>query len=132
MGSPPASGGSSLNRITVPDLVVIGLLILLGVYFLASAETPSGLGHTVIIKSMTGETLTLDINRDQTFEVEGPLGKTSVRIADGAAEFISSPCPHDLCVSRGRVSKAGQWIACLPNGVIARISGQAEYDGITP
>ncbi|MFH1312962.1 MAG: NusG domain II-containing protein [Candidatus Eisenbacteria bacterium] len=126
------SGGSSLNRITVPDLVVIGLLIVLGVYLLGSGETPGGRGHTVVIRSMTGETLTLDINRDQTLEVEGTLGKTTVHIANGAAEFTSSPCPHGLCVSRGRISRAGQWIACLPNGVVAQISGQADYDGITP
>jgi len=91
-----------------------------------------GSGRTVVIRSLEGRTLTLDLHDDQALKVDGPLGTTSIRIADGAVTFVSSPCPHGLCVSRGSISKAGQWIACLPNGVVARISGQADYDGITP
>jgi hypothetical protein len=81
---------------------------------------------------MRGEMLTLDLGCDQTLYVEGPLGTTSIRIEDRAVTFISSPCPHGLCVSKGSISRAGEWIACLPNGVVARISGRADYDGITP
>jgi hypothetical protein len=111
---------------------VIGLLTAIGVYFLGWGEGPEGQGEAVVIASMKGETLTVDINRDQILEVEGPLGKTRIVIARGAVEFTSSPCPHNLCVSKGCVSRAGEWIACLPNGVVARITGKAEYDGITP
>jgi hypothetical protein len=86
----------------------------------------------VVIKSVGGETLRFSIDRDRALAVEGLLGETRITIEDGGVRFVSSPCPHDFCVSRGRVSRAGEWIACLPNGVIARISGQAAYDGITP
>ena len=103
-----------------------------GVYLLVSGDSPAGEGRTVVVRSMKDETLTLDIDHDRTLEVKGPLGTTLIRIEDGAVQFIRSPCPHGLCISRGSISKPGQWIACLPNGVVARISGEADYDGITP
>ncbi len=56
--------------------------------------------------------------------VPGPLGETVVVIRDGAVQVISSPCPEKICVKTGRISKPGQWIACLPNRVFISIRGR--------
>jgi hypothetical protein len=39
-------------------------------------------------------------------------------------QVISSPCPEKICVKTGRISKPGQWIACLPNRVFISIRGR--------
>ena len=90
------------------------------------------MGQRVVIRSLKGDTLMLDLARRQTVEIEGLLGTTTVAIEDGAVRFIDSPCPHRLCIKKGPVSRVGDLVACLPNGVIARIEGRSGYDGITP
>lgn len=132
MGWPEASGGLSLSRISRYDVILITLLVLIGVYLVTRGRSGVGTGHTVWVESVTGESLTFDIHGDRTIDVRGVIGTTTIRVEGGTLRFISSPCPHGLCVDKGSISQAGEWIACLPNGVVAGISGQADYDGITP
>jgi hypothetical protein len=47
-----------------------------------------------------------------------------VAIRDGAVEVLSSPCREKICVKTGKVSKPGQWIACLPNKVFVAVRGR--------
>lgn len=85
-----------------------------------------------MVRSLGGENLVLDLGRRQTVEVEGLLGTTTISIENETVRFVESPCPHRLCVKKGPVSRVGDLIACLPNGVVARIVGESDYDGITP
>lgn len=94
----------------------------------SDAET----GRAVVVRCLGGESMVLDLHRQQKVEVEGPLGITTISVEDGTVRFIDSPCPHRLCVKRGRVSRVGDLIACLPNGVVAKITGESDYDVITP
>jgi len=64
------------------------------------------------------------LDAEATVRVPGPLGATVVEIADGAVRVISSPCPEKICIKTGRISKPGQWIACLPNRVFISIRGR--------
>jgi hypothetical protein len=64
------------------------------------------------------------LDAETTVRVPGPLGETVVEIADGAVRVISSPCPEKICIKTGRISKPGQWIACLPNRVFISIRGK--------
>jgi hypothetical protein len=57
--------------------------------------------------------------------VPGPLGDTVVEIAEGSARVLSSPCAEKTCVKSGRISRPGQWIACLPNRVFVEIRGRS-------
>ena len=61
------------------------------------------------------------LDSETTLRVAGPLGETEVVITDGAVQVISSPCPEKICIKTGRISKPGQWIACLPNRVFISI-----------
>jgi hypothetical protein len=56
--------------------------------------------------------------------VPGPLGDTVVVIENGSVRVVSSPCPEKICIKTGRISKPGQWIACLPNKVFISIRGR--------
>jgi hypothetical protein len=116
----------------VPDILVICVLIAIGLYFLGSNTSGTPGGRTVTIRTLAGESSTYDLDTDRTIEVTGTIGTTSVTIENRSVRFASSCCPHGLCVKKGPISRSGDWIACLPNGVIARVHGEAAYDGITP
>jgi hypothetical protein len=127
-----SSGGTNLNRITAGDVTLIALLLLLGFYLLGFGSSDGNRGRTAVIRNMKGEVLTLDLTAERRVVVDGQTGTTEIMIGDGCVRFLSSPCPHKLCVKRGRILRAGEWIACLPNGVVVKILGDAGYDGITP
>ncbi len=58
-------------------------------------------------------------------------GHNKVVIAGGEVWMESADCPDKLCVGRGRISRSGQTIICLPNKVMVTIKGgKSEYDGV--
>ena len=117
---------------TSGDIVLIALILAVGISLLLVRGPDAGTGQTVEIRSLNGDTLVLDLARRQTVEVEGLLGTTTISVDHGAVRFTDSPCPHRLCIKKGPVSRVGDLVACLPNGIVARIKGEADYDGITP
>jgi len=118
-------------RVTAADVVVACGLALAAAYLLASGGSAAP-GTRVEITSSRGETLSFDLRETRTIEVEGARGTTVIAIEDGGVQFIASPCPHKTCLGRGRISRCGEWIACVPNGVVASLKGKRAYDGITP
>lgn len=73
----------------------------------------------------------LPLDRETTVNVEGPLGTTVVKVEEGKARIISSPCPRKLCIRMGSISKAGEMVVCVPNKVVVRIKGKQEIDAVT-
>jgi len=59
-----------------------------------------------------------------TLRVPGPIGETVVVIEEDSVRVTSSPCAEKICIKTGRISKPGQWIACLPNRVFISIRGR--------
>ena len=110
----------------------MAVILAVGVSLVTMGRSGVGSGNTVVVRCVGGEDMVLDLHRAQRIEVKGLLGTTTISIEDGAVCFLDSPCPHRLCVKKGRVSLVGDLIACLPNGVVARIVGESDYDGITP
>ena len=121
-----------LSKMTMADLVVIGLLALLGIVLLGGAGSGGAGGRLLTVKSLKGETLVHDLREDAQIEIEGVLGTTVIVVEGKQAAFVSSPCQHQLCVGKGSIGRSGEWVLCLPNGVMAQISGEDDYDGITP
>ncbi len=116
------NGGVSVRtKVTAVDvaLVIVGIAAVA-----ASAAFAYGRGGEprVVIETKT-ESWIYPLDRDRTVDVPGPLGSTVVRVGHGAAYVESSPCDNQTCVAAGRVSKPGQWTACLPNGVMVRVEG---------
>ena len=104
----------------------------LGIVLLSLGDSDTRSGQVVITKSLRGETLVYDLEMEQTIEIEGLMGMSVVRVSREGVAFLDSPCPHKLCVEKGSIKHTGEWILCLPNGVMAEIGGEADYDGITP
>ena len=69
------------------------------------------------------------LGADREITVCGPLGETRVVIRGEGAFVVDSPCRDRLCVSMGRVTRHGGWIACLPNRVLIRVEAAAD-DGL--
>ena len=64
------------------------------------------------------------MNKNERAEIPGILGTSIIVIENGKAFFEDSPCENKICVFSHKISHSGEWIACLPNGVIIRVEGK--------
>jgi hypothetical protein len=64
------------------------------------------------------------LDQSNTAQIPGPNGIMEVLIRGGEA-FVEDCdcCPLKICVSMGRIHRAGQWIICLPNQIFVWIEG---------
>ncbi|GAB4168328.1 MAG: hypothetical protein Tsb0017_11540 [Geothermobacteraceae bacterium] len=68
------------------------------------------------------------LDRDTVAEIDGPLGPTRVVIEQGQVRVTDSPCPLKVCVGMGAVHRAGDWLACVPNHLLVRVTGGGETE----
>ena len=123
-----------INRLTAFDrklLVVVAVLVALSFLLLLRQSS----GARVVVSSDDRIVFVAPLNNDQLVELEGPLGITVLKIENGAARVVSSPCARKVCISMGEASHAGDLLACVPNKLVITIEGDsteedAEYDFI--
>jgi hypothetical protein len=64
----------------------------------------------------------LPLDRDyKDIPVDGPLGKTHLRIAGGMLWIHSASCRQHLCQEAGRLAHLGDRAACAPNRLLVEI-----------
>jgi hypothetical protein len=85
-------------------------------------------GRPIIRVTSADATWLLRPDTDQVLEVSGPLGSNRVVVRNGSVFVEAAPCANQICVKTGRVSRPGQWIACLPNRVFVAVEGSAEVE----
>ena len=62
--------------------------------------------------------------------VVGPLGVSEIEISSKGARVISAPCVHKICMRQGWMQRAGDVTACVPNGLVLRVAGNAPIDAM--
>lgn len=114
-------------RMTLVDwFIVLALLAGVGVSFYFSGQKKAG--NRVIVEQ-DGKVLfsaPLDSEREERFR--GPVGETLVAIRGGEAFIRQSDCPRKLCMRMGHIHRNGDVIACVPNHLLVRITGEAKDD----
>ena len=114
------------------DLILAGMLaafalVLIGGYALFSRQ-----GGEADLTTPEGERM-LPLSEDVTLSIEGKNGiPVVIRVEDGAVWFESSGCPDQICVHSGRLTRTGDAAACLPAGVLLRVTESGEAEGSVP
>ena len=128
-----------MNRLRFTDFIVLFLAAAITIVCAVYVYAKDGSVPQVVIEGKKGNWV-YPINQTVQIDIPGPLGQTTVKIEDGKARVISSPCANQTCVTSGSIHTNGQWIACLPNAVFVRVeskskkqagqdAGQTELDG---
>ncbi len=115
------------------DLAAIFLSLLLIGALSTVVYSARGKDPNVVIEA-AGSQWIYPLKEDRQLRVQGPLGEEVIEIKDEQAFVLSSPCPNKICILQGRISRPGQWIACLPNKVFIRIEGRrsaGEVDAVS-
>lgn len=71
----------------------------------------SGLAERIDLASETEKTFSIKELPEVVFQI----------YSDGSIAFISSDCPDKVCINTGKISRSGQFAACLPNEIYVKI-----------
>ncbi len=102
------------------DIFVIALVLALTVAGTVGALVFRSSGSTVCV-TVSGEVYgRYALEQNQVVEIAGK-GNNLLIIKDGQAYMQSADCPDKICVHHSPISRSGQSIVCLPNGVVAEV-----------
>jgi hypothetical protein len=108
---------------TRADLLVLVLLV--AAIPLAARWPPGGAAGAVLRLQSPAEAREVDPKIEARYELRGPVGVTSVRVAGGEAWIERSDCRNRLCVRMGRLRGPGRALVCMPNRVVVRFAAAA-------
>ncbi|NBC29009.1 MAG: hypothetical protein GVY29_03345 [Spirochaetes bacterium] len=106
------------------DWLALGLAAVLVTGLSVAVYAGSSVTASRVSVQAEGEEFVYSLEDSRRLSFEGPLGRTVVEIADGTVSVLEDPGPLQICVRQGEVSRAGEWLACLPNEVFIRIEGE--------
>ncbi len=112
-----------IETTTGDKLLILFLLILAGamVYWLPGVIRSKGAWVEALVDNKVVGVYSL--NEDRTIAIKGPLGVTEVKIENGRASILRSPCPGKYCIGMGPLGKEGGALICVPNRVVVRTTG---------
>jgi hypothetical protein len=84
---------------------------------------------SIVAAGQVPEILPLYANQD--VHIQGLLGESIIRIENGRARFIHSPCSNKVCIQQGWIDTSGEIAACLPNRVSLQVlGGDGRFDAV--
>ena len=108
----------------IRDLILIAVLLAVtGVLFLilrgGSGKNADG---PCAVVTIGGEEIgRYPLNEPGIFVLNG--GTNTLVVRDGVAWMEEAKCPDKICMAMGKISRNGEFIACLPNQLLVVIEG---------
>jgi len=119
------------------DFLLLGLLLLLaGAGYLFSYFGATSAHKILIIQHNDKIVQRLDLKNEKVekkLAIPTEHGEVIVRYDKDGARVSSSPCPDKICIHQGKITKAGDAIACLPEKVLVALTTpgkEQEHDAI--
>jgi hypothetical protein len=118
----------------IRDLILVGALLIAALLVLLvirnRQDRKTGTDAVVTVRTSDGDEV-YPLNKDGVFSLNG--GTNTLVIENGEAWVSEANCPDKVCMGMGKISKNGEFIACLPNQVIIVVEGGEEspVDGRT-
>lgn len=113
------------------DVIAISVSLLLCVALLVHSCASKKEGETLIIKqSYEGITNKYKLSEDAEIKLSLDKGEMIIKIEDGAAWVVSSPCMGQDCVRMPRIKYAGRSIVCADCRVFISVEGQNNFTAI--
>ncbi|NLL14930.1 MAG: hypothetical protein GX267_16120 [Fibrobacter sp.] len=111
-----------LHRFSWCDVVIISI-ILIGI-FLTIPAIRSLSPQTVLVFEDNRIIAEYPVDQNRIFDVKGKIGIMKVKVQNRSVSVCSSPCPHQLCIRQGHISKTTSQIVCIPNHILITIDAK--------
>ena len=108
----------------VISMITLGLLSFLGLNLLRQP------GSVVQVLVHDHQYQQYPLQQEQRVLINSQQGSLEIQIANGKVWVFRSSCPTKTCMTMGKISRVGQVIVCIPNGILIRIAGKREESWI--
>ncbi len=118
------------DLILVAVLLVAALALFFGLRSRQARDTGTGAQAVVTVEGR--EVGRYPLKKSGTFPLNG--GTNILVVENGEAWVSEANCPDKVCMGMGKISRNGEFIACLPNRLLVVVEGAAEdspVDGMT-
>lgn len=88
-------------------------------------------GSKAIVYYQNEKLQTIDLGKDQEYQVQGKLGKVTLQVKKHQIWVHSENSPNHICQKQGAISQVGQSLICLPNEIVIQIVGNSDIDTVT-
>ena len=113
------------------DLLLVGILLLAALLLFAVTQCGRETGATAVVTVDGEEVGRYPLSKSGIFPLNG--GTNILVVEDGEAWVTEANCPDKICMAMGKISRNGEFIACLPNRLLIVVEGgeQSSVDGKT-
>ncbi len=120
-----------VGKLRYGDFIVVGAVLVLSITLFAFSFFSSDERLTAEI-SLDGETAVQVSLSTLTQSETVRVGNCEILLERDGVTFISSDCPDKLCIKSGKLKKAGDTMACLPErvAVVLRAEKGDTIDGV--
>lgn len=107
-----------MNKSDIKLIIIILFItiVMLFVYFINKEEA-----DIALVYYDSSIVLTIDLNINNIYEVDGQLGKVKIQVENKQIKVIEENSPYHLCSKQGFIKNKGESIICLPNKVIIEL-----------
>ena len=126
----PPKANYTRDLILVAVLLVAALALFFVMRSLQARDTGTGAQAVVTVEGR--EIGRYPLKKNGTFPLNG--GTNILVVENGEAWVSEANCPDKVCMGMGKISRNGEFIACLPNRLLVVVEGAAEdspVDGMT-
>ena len=126
----PPKANYTRDLILVAVLLVAALVLFFVMRSLQARDTGTGAQAVVTVDGK--EIGRYPLKKNGTFPLNG--GTNILVVENGEAWVSEANCPDKVCMGMGKISRNGEFIACLPNRLLVVVEGAAEdspVDGMT-
>ena len=118
---------------TRSDAVLVSILLFFIIILFGIKLTGNSTDRLVVVKVDDKVVSEIELPADTLLSLNGPVGKSIIRIRQNKVGIESAPCLNKLCLKMGPVSRAGESIVCLPNKLLITIKTNEKpmFDAVT-
>jgi len=104
------------------DVILIGIILVLGIALIVFMNLTKKEGSRVVITVDGAVYDTLDLNKDTSYTIKGKDGTfNTFQIKDGYVDMLEASCPDEICVKHKKIHYSNETIVCLPNKVVLEV-----------
>jgi len=120
------------RRAPTPGDFVVLVLLVAALPLVAVLGRPRGTTHLLQVQLASQPVRVVDARVDQDVTLDGPVGRSVLRIQGGEAWIATAPCRDRVCQRLGHLRAPGRALVCVPNRLIVRFASPgSDIDAIT-
>ncbi len=115
------------------DLIIIGILSLIAIALLLVPSLISPANDIQVLIYHEGKVIDRFNLKEGTARILSYEQNPEIEIQqwpDQTIAFVKSDCPDQICVNTGKLRKAGEFAACLPNNFVIVLESISDAEGV--